>query len=236
MAADQGKDPLAIFNKALGSGDSTEKREALRGLAGLGKDKDDEVLAALVKAVGDRQTHDDAVMALRSRIGLEPTINNRGTGYPGYPNSDEPSDWSSWLAQRTKDKEQQKKLAENAKKLKELEEKEKAKKDGKEPKEGSEPKDGSKDGKGEGQAAQGDKPAVEGGEKPKASIAVEAPTDLGKPDRIIFKNGGSLVCYILSKRTDSSGVLQSVRLVHVDGGGEETIAADLIARIEEDIR
>jgi hypothetical protein len=223
MASDA-NDPLATFSKALASGDSTEKREAMRALSGLGKEKDDQVLSALVQAVGDRQTHDEAVMALRSRIGMEPTINNRGTGYPGYPNSDEASDWSNWLAQRTKDKEQQKKIAENAKKLKELEEKEKKDKD-------------KKDGKDDKTAKEGDQAApTEGGDKPKAPVAAETPSDLGKPDRIIFKTGGSLVCYILSKRTDSNGVVQSVRLVHLDGGGEETIPYDLISRIDEDIR
>ncbi len=224
MASDA-DDPVAAFSKAMASGDSTEKREAMRALGSVGKEKDDQVLKALVQAVGDRQTHDEAVMALRSRIGLEPTINNRGTGYPGYPNSDEAGDWSNWLAARTKDKDQQKKIAENAKKLKDLEEKEKKDKD-------------KKDGKDDKTAAkEGDQAApADGAEKPKPRAPAEAPSDLGKPDRIVFKTGGSLVCYILSKRTDSNGVVQSVRLVHLDGGGEETIPYDLIARIEEDIR
>lgn len=60
--------------------------------------------------------------------------------------------------------------------------------------------------------------------------------DLGKLDRVIFVAGGSLVCYIMSKRTDADGVLVSVRVVHPDGAGEETIAASLISRIEEDIQ
>jgi hypothetical protein len=60
--------------------------------------------------------------------------------------------------------------------------------------------------------------------------------DLGKLDRVLFKAGGSLLCYVQSKRTDADGNLLSVRVVHPDGSGEETIAADLISRIEEDIR
>ena len=60
--------------------------------------------------------------------------------------------------------------------------------------------------------------------------------DLGKVDRIIFKAGSSLLCFIMSKRTDADGNLVSVRIVHPDGAGEETIAAGLISRIEEDIQ
>lgn len=76
--------------------------------------------------------------------------------------------------------------------------------------------------------------------KPTASIEKSVPTtpaeDLGKVDRVIFVAGGSLVCYIMSKRTDADGVLISVRVVHPDGAGEETISAALVARIEEDIQ
>jgi len=44
------------------------------------------------------------------------------------------------------------------------------------------------------------------------------------------------VCFILSKRMTADGVLQSVRIVHQNNGGEETLAAELIARIDEDVR
>jgi len=60
--------------------------------------------------------------------------------------------------------------------------------------------------------------------------------DLGKLDRVIFVAGGSLLCYVQSKRTDADGKLLSVRVIHPDGSGEETITADLISRIEEDIQ
>lgn len=73
--------------------------------------------------------------------------------------------------------------------------------------------------------------------KPSEKTTPPAPAeDLGKIDRIIFKAGGSLLGYIMSKRTDAEGNLVSVRIVHPDGAGEETIAAGLISRIEEDIR
>ncbi len=72
-----------------------------------------------------------------------------------------------------------------------------------------------------------------------ASDKTQAPApaeDLGKLDRVIFKAGGSLVCYVMSKRVDAEGTLISVRVVHPDGAGEETIDANLVSRIEEDIR
>ena len=68
------------------------------------------------------------------------------------------------------------------------------------------------------------------------SVPTAPAQDLGKLDRINFKSGGSLLCFIQSKRTDADGNLLSVRAVHPDGSGEETIAADLISRIDEDIR
>jgi hypothetical protein len=221
-AAPTGADnPVVIaFTQAFAGDDSTAKRESMRAVAGLPKELDDIVLKLLVQAVGDRQTHDEAVMALRSRTGLAPNAFNKGNGYPGYPSTDDPADWNIWLSARTKDKSQAKQLADQAKELKELKAKEE------------------KD-------AKGDKGAVASSKTPAGGDAAattetkhneapeQAPSDLGKPSRIIFKNGGSLVCYVIFKRTDSDGVLQSVRIVHLDGGGEETLAADLIARIED---
>ena len=93
-----------------------------------------------------------------------------------------------------------------------------------------------------------DEPQVETAAKPTAAetprpgsvsedrVPTSPAADLGKLDRINFKSGGSLLCFIQSKRTDADGNLLSVRAVHPDGSGEETIAADLISRIEEDIR
>lgn len=62
----------------------------------------------------------------------------------------------------------------------------------------------------------------------------QAPDDLGKPIRIYFRQGGTKMYYLISRRVDADGALVSVRVAHLDGGGEETLAADLIARIQED--
>jgi hypothetical protein len=217
-------DPQAVadFGAAMASGDSTLKREGLRAIATLGKEFDDAAYRCLVQAAGDRQTHDDAVLALRGRSGLSPGILNSGPGYPGYPVSDSGADWGAWLAARTKEKAEKKQIADQAAKLKELEKK-------KEEKEKGGDKTDDKTAAKPGDAA----PATEG---KKTTATEQAPSDLGKPSRIIFKNGGSLVCYVIFKRTDPDGVLQSVRIVHLDGGGEETLTADLIARIEESAR
>ena len=222
---------VTAFTQAFAGGDATPKRESLRAVAALPKEMDDIVYRLLVQAVGDRQTHDDAVLALRARSGLQPTIYNKGNGYPGYPNSDEPADWNAWLAARTKDKEQTKQLADQAKQLKDLEDKKK--KDAKDKAGGAGCTTDS------GKTADNGKPSTADAgttTESKTSTPEPPPNDLGKPSRIIFKNGGSLVCYVIFKRTDSDGVLQSVRIIHLDGGGEETLAADLIARIEESAR
>jgi hypothetical protein len=228
------------FANAFGSGSASDKKEALRAAQGLGKDQDDIAYELLVKAVNDRQVHDEAVMALRARTGLQPTLLNRGNGYPGYPSSDDASEWNNWLAARKKDKETQKKIAEGEKKLKEMEEAEKKKAaEGKDGKKDGDKKDGDKPADG---TAVTDKPADDktgdkkDGDKATDKPAYEPPSDLGRLDRIVFKSGGSLVCYILSKRVNADGVLQSVRVVHQNNGGEEILSADLIARIDEDIR
>ncbi len=59
--------------------------------------------------------------------------------------------------------------------------------------------------------------------------------DLGRVDRISFKDGGSLLAYVRSRRTDADGNLLSIQIVHRDGHGTETLNADLIARIDEDV-
>ena len=219
------------FEKAFTEGEASDKKEALRMAQSLGKDQDDLAFELLIRGAGDRQVHDEAVMALRARTGLQPTLLNRGSGYPGYPASDDASEWNNWLGQRKKEKDEQKKIAENSAKLKALEEAEKKK--------AAEAKDG-KPGEKPGETAtttptpDGEKPAD--GEKPVAKPVHEQPSDLGKLDRLVFKSGGSLVCYVLSKRVNADGQLQSVRVVHQNNGGEEILAADLIARIDEDIR
>lgn len=224
LSAADANDVKAQFDQAFTKGEASDKKEALRAAQSLGKDQDDLAYELLVKAVNDRQVHDEAVMALRARTGLQPTLLNRGSGYPGYPASDDASEWNNWLASRKKDKETQKKIAEQDKKLKEMEEAEKSGKDGK----------GDKPATGE---TKPDDPATAAGEGDKpAQPAYEPPSDLGRLDRIVFKTGGSLVCYVLSKRVNADGVLQSVRIVHQNNGGEEILSADLIARIDEDIR
>jgi hypothetical protein len=230
VAAD-GDAVQAQFSKAFAEGEASDKKEALRAAAALSKEKDDLAFELLIKGVNDRQVHDEAVLALRARTGLQPTLLNRGSGYPGYPASDDASEWNNWLAARKKDKETQKRLAEQDKKLKEIEAEKNKPKDGKTP-EGKPTDDVA-------QPADGTKPLDEEGKpatEPVVKAPAESPSDLGRLDRIIFKSGGSLVCYILSKRTNADGILQSVRIVHQNNGGEEILAADLIARIDEDVR
>ena len=225
-------DVKATFDKAFTKGESSDKKDALRAAQGLGKDQDDVAFELLIKGVNDRQVHDEAVLALRARTGLQPTLLNRGNGYPGYPASDDASEWNNWFSARKKDKETQKKIAEGEKKLKEMEEAEKNKTaDGKTGKTGDKPADGTD--KPADPATAGTEP---GTDKPADKPAYEPPSDLGRLDRIVFKTGGSLVCYVQSKRVNADGVLLSVRIVHQNDGGEETLAADLIARIDEDIR
>ncbi|MBA3708811.1 MAG: hypothetical protein H0W83_08345 [Planctomycetes bacterium] len=226
-------DAVDNFTKAMAGNDSTEKRAAVQTLAGA---PDDEVvLPLLVQAVADRQAGEAAILALRARTGLKPAVKRGQSHYPNYPSGDSPTDWSTWLAERGREKAQEKtvKDAEKmAKEAKKTADKAKKKADGKVGKDG---KDDPKDPADQDSAEEPVKEPVEDA-SPKKHPIQAAPEDLGKVDRIVFKNGSSLVCYILTRRTDADGNLLSVRVVHPDGAGEEILDAALIARIEEDIK
>ncbi|MBA3846922.1 MAG: hypothetical protein H0X45_09795 [Planctomycetes bacterium] len=209
------------FDDAFKTEDADAKRAAVKALADKAAGGDDEAYARLVQATGDRQSQDAAIAALRARSGLKPS-KGEGGGYPGYPESDSPAAWQTWLKARTAEREKEEKVKE-ALKLAEEAKKEAATKD---------------PAKADGEAAApGDAVVADPNAAPAkpAPAAARPSTDLGRIDRVVFKTGGSLLCYILGKRVDDSGNLISVRVVHPDEGGEEVLSADLVARIEEDI-
>ena len=121
--------------------------------------------------------------------------------------SNDPPDWGKWLEDQVL-KEQ---VAADLKKRKEDDEKAKQAKNA--------------------APTEDEKPA----EKAPEAAPIPLPDDLGKPDRIYLKSGGSFVGYIRTKRVDADGKLVSLRVVHLEGAGEETIAASLIARVVEDV-
>lgn len=246
---------IDAYNKMMATDDATAKRDAVKNLASKSAGSDDEVLPLLVAAVADRQTNEAAIGALRSRTGLQPASRVGQSHYPSYPSGDKAGDWSTWLAERSREKEQEKQVKEAEKTAKEAKKTaDKAKKDAEKKTEGDNPKgEGEASGSGDtgdsgDKAAKGDKTkkgdkgdpeaaATDGTDAPKVKrVPGPPPEDLGKLDRVIFKNGSNLVCYILTRRTDADGNLLSVRIVHPDGSGEETLAAAMIARIEEDVK
>jgi len=220
------------FQRAMASQSSDDKRRAIAALASGGDDG--EALPLLISALGDRQANTAAIDALRARTGLTPPKNRAAaSGYPGYPGSDGAGDWQAWLTARTSEKDKDAKLkelqqlAEEAK-TKAEEAKAEAEGKGKKPEAGAvEPKLGP-DGK--------PLPEVADGDAVIAKPVLPPRSDLGGLDRITFRTGGSLVCYLMSKRFDIDGKLVSVRVIHTDEGGEETLNADLIARIDEDVQ
>ncbi len=222
---------VAAFTKAMSGEDYVAKKNAIGALAGKGAGDDNVVLPMLIGALSDRQGGVFALAALRSRTGLSPSPNSDGgAGYPGYPVNDSAGAWSAWASARKTALEQEaklKKLAEEADKKA----KEEAKKAAGEKQEGegdataAEGKEGA-----DGAEAAADGPAAD------AEPPAEAPSDLGRIDRVVFRSGGSMRCYIMSRHNDADGNLVNVRVIHPDGGGEETLAADLIARIDEDVQ
>ena len=181
---------------ALKGDDATEKRTALRALAGSHVGTDEQVIPLLIDAIGDRQGGESAVRALISRTGQTPLSgewknNARKTR----------SAWNIWfekwkIGQRIKDLE--KKLHVRAQ-------------------------------------VEKNEPDLTVKKQPSGS-AVRAPevsNDLGKLYRIIFKSGGSFKCFIKAQIVNHDGTLNSVRIVHTEGPGEETIDATLITRIDD---
>ncbi len=202
-------DAAANFSTAMGSEDYTAKKKAMQELISLPKDQDDAVLSLLVGAVDDRQIGKTAISALRSRTGLSPGASRGGSGYPGYPADDSAGAWQAWLTARKAEMDLKAKAKELEKKIEKVAEKVKA----------ADPSNP------EGVTAD-----------PRAPQNLPAPTDLGGLDRIHFVNGSTLLGYIISRRTDAEGNLVSIRVAHPDGAGEESIVAELIARIDEDIQ
>lgn len=201
-------DAVTIFQQAM-AGDSLDAKRA--AIQGLGSVDEDTALRMLIGAVDDRQARDAAIAALRARTGLVPATEKGAGGYPGYPRSDSASNWSIWLTERTKAKDEEKKLKEIEKKLKEAKDKDKKKPTDEAKPDTAKPKD-------------------------PAEPPPPPPDDLGRPARISFTAGGNLVCYIRSERKDAEGKLVSLRVVHLDNGGEEVLDAKLISRIDRDIR
>jgi hypothetical protein len=215
LAADDG-DAVTVFAKAFSGGDEAAKRAAMPAVIALGKDQDDTVYRLLVQAVGDAQTHDVAVPALRARSGLSPNFFDHGPGYPGYPQSDAGADWSAWLASRTQDKEKERTLADHARRIDAL-----AKEDSTS---GSSAKVS---------APAADQPAA-AGDHQHAGAGAGPPSDLGKLSRIIFTDGSAVVAHVVDRHKDANGTVLSVEFIHRDGGGREVIQIDRIARIEDD--
>lgn len=204
-------DAVAEFKEAMAGQDQAAKKKAIQGLLSLPKEQDDTVLTLLASAVEDRQAGKSAISALRSRTGLAPAAKRGAGGYPAYPPEDTPAAWNAWISARKADLDAKKAQKEIKKELEKLEDK-----------------------------VDGDKPAeaaapTEEGTSVAAPKTPTAPDDLGGLDRIHFQNGSTLLGYVVSKRTDADGKLVSIRVSHRDGAGEESIAADLIARIDEDI-
>jgi hypothetical protein len=89
-------DPVAVFQQALAGDNADAKRASVYALA-KSPEPDGVVLPLLVQAVGDRQVHIDAIIALRERTGLKPSAWLGQSAYPNYPPSDYVESWQYWL-------------------------------------------------------------------------------------------------------------------------------------------
>jgi hypothetical protein len=205
------EDAVANFKKAMSTQDQAEKKKAIQGLLALPAEQDDTVLTLLASAVGDRQASSSAVSALRSRTGMQPSAKRGSGGFPDYPPEDSSSAWNAWITARKADLDLKKAAKDIEKKLEKIEQKIDPATDTSIPTDNESPNN-------------------------RTVKNLPPPEDLGGLDRIHFVNGSTLIGYIVSKRTDAEGQLVSIRVVHRDAAGEESIAADLISRIDEDIQ
>ena len=178
-----------------------------KAIRGLNNVSDDEaVYDRLVKALGDRQSRKSAVKALRSRSGLSPSE-------AGYPTDDKVEAWAQWLNKKKEAKKAKAKIAALEKKAKEAEEAKKK----------------------EDQVTATDELSQDAAVAEQSQAKDPFDGNYGRLDRIHFRDGTLLRCYILSKRTDLDGNLTSLVIMHRGGAGKEVLNANLVARIEEDV-
>ncbi len=206
------------FKKVMAGNDSAKKKKAISSFRA--SKKDNEKLAVLIAAIGDRQVGKYALEAVERATGLKSSKRGGANpGYPGYPVTRDQSGWSAWLSAKKKVEAEKKKMAEIEKKAKEAEKKAQEAADG-----------GDKKEEGKEDKADGDAPVVaKKEEKPDHE-------KYGKIDRIIFKNGNLLMCYIISKQVDLDGKLTSIDIVHKNGAGQESLDAKMISNFEENVK
>jgi hypothetical protein len=210
LAAEDG-DAIAAFTQAFAGSDAAAKRAALPAIIAMGRDADDTVYRLLVQAVGDPQTQDVAVLALRARCAQSPHPYDRGPSNPSYVPLDTPDDWNRWLALRTQYQERERALADISRRLAALTASE-----------------SSAAGPATGAAA----PAAGAEHKPAKAGAPPA-GDLGRLSRIIFADGATVVGHVVELHRDANGVALSLEFIHREGGGREVIPIERIARIED---
>lgn len=200
------------YQKVLSGNDSAAKKKAVSALASGGDDADR--MPALIAAARDRQVSKFALEALQRRTGLKPAMGSRaGSGYPGHPASNSAGGWSTWWDSKKAEEAQKQEMEDIKQKAKEAEEKAQAALDGEEEEEDGEEEE----------------------EVLKKKKEIPDHEKYGSLDRIIFKSGNLMMCYIVSKQVDLDGQLTSIDIVHRNGAGEESISAELIASIDENI-
>lgn len=203
-------DALAEAQAAMTGNDASAKKTAIRALGAKDAGSEEAAIGLLLGALSDRQAGEAAASALKARTGASP---KGGVWMPGKEDQAIRA-WQEWW----KTEQDRRRVDEMAKKAKEAE---KAKAKAQAPPEGK-PGD--------------EKPADGKSAEAKPAKANVNPDDLGRMDRIFLKSGGSMLCYIQSRRTDADGNLISIRIIHPEGGGEEILPATLISRVDEDIR
>jgi len=203
---------LADFQQALNSEDYQAKKSSLSKLP-----RDDSIIPALLGALGDRQIGERALDKLKSvasgLLGAPPSPSGRRlTG-------ELIGEWRQWHSAYQTNKQA---LAEAAK-LEEQLQKLQEQQDG-----SDDPATAVSDGTTTG--------AGTGGEEKTSYMQPETDLDLGKLDRIFFNDGSIMSCYIMLKRRDLNGNLTSIKVMHKNHAGTQTIESRLISHIDEDYR
>lgn len=186
------------------AGDDSSAKKAAAAALAAKSSGDDADIIPILIAKVDDRQGSEAVM---SALRSRTGLQAGGPGDGSADRPKRPGDWQAWYGKWQEQQKTKQALAKVEKEIKKV----------------------------ESEAAKPDKsaaaPASAGETKAEKR---QAPDDLGKPVRIYFRQGGTKMYYLISRRVDADGALVSVRVAHTDGGGEETLAADLIARIQED--
>ncbi len=234
-------DVVTQFREAMTTQNAQRKQAAVAALTSL-PDRD-QAYTLLLQATEDRQTrrHAYAALATISGVSARSRPDSRGqigSGYPEHPEHNSPQAWAQWVAAWRQEQAEKRRMAELQQAVAEAQAAaEKALQEAQNDAAEKSAEDNGHDQDDDDPDSDEDVDQDKSADNDDDDAGTSDQTAKQRPlDRIIFTNGGTMLCHVITRRIDLDGQLTSVVIEHRDGGGREVIDAALIARIEEGAR